>query len=120
MEEINQSDLPLRSGEMQGEIKGNFHNTNHLTGDDLRNAWKRTETQAQKILTFLQEHSEEKFTSCEIRKHLIDSGKISDRTQESTIRARLTGLAKTGDAIKLPEMRLGFYGDPNHLWTTKN
>jgi hypothetical protein len=109
----------LETPQHTGSMDGNFYNTNHLTGDDLRNAWTQTGTQADKILNFLKEHSEGKFTSCEIRKHLIDKGVLSSATQENTIRARLTGLAKKDYIIKLPEMRNGFYGKPNHLWTAK-
>ena len=94
----------------------NFYNTIHLTGRDLKDGKRQAETQAEKILNFLQEHSEGKFTSCEIRKNLILNGKISDRTQESTIRARLTDLAKKDYIMKLSELRDGYYGKPNHVW----
>ncbi len=94
----------------------NFYNTIHLTGEDLKDGKKQAGTQAEKILDFLQEHSEGKFTSSEIRKNLIQNGKISDKTQECTIRARLTDLSKKDYITKLSELRDGFYGKPNHVW----
>jgi predicted HTH transcriptional regulator len=97
----------------------NFYNTIHLTGGDLKDGQQQAQTQAQKIFEFMQEHSTEKFTSCEIRKNLIQNGKISDRTQESTIRARLTDLSKKGYITKLAELKKGFYGKPNHIWTIR-
>ena len=97
----------------------NFYNTVHLTGENLKDEHKQAGTQAGKILNFLQEHSEGKFTSSEIRKNLIQNGKISDKTQECTIRARLTDLSKKDYIIKLSELRDGFYGKPNHVWQLK-
>jgi hypothetical protein len=97
----------------------NFYNTIHLTGEDLKDGKKQAGIQANKILTFLQEHSEGKFTSSEIRKNLIQNGKISERTQECTIRARLTDLSKKGYVTKWSELKDGFYGKPNHVWQLK-
>jgi hypothetical protein len=115
MEQINHSSTPAHTGGMTGD----FYNTIHLVGMDLAKSKRQSTTQTTKILAFLQERFEEKFTSSEIRKHLIESGKISERTQETTIRARLTDLSKRDFVMKLSEMRDGYYGKPNHLWTLK-
>ena len=112
-------DFTQSSGVNYDKSKGNFYNSIHLKGEDLKGAFKNVNTQAEKILTFLQLFSNDKFTSCEIRKYLVDNGIMSERTQEATVRARLTDLLQNGYAIKLNEMRDGFYGMPNHLWQLK-
>ena len=97
----------------------NFYNTPHLLGRELIRAKKRVTTQSEKILDFLENHPEGKFTSCEIRKYLIEQNIISATTQETTIRARLSDLSRKEYVTKLAEMRNGFYGMPNHLWTVR-
>lgn len=115
MKQIEHSSTPTHTGGMTAE----FYNTSHLKGEELRRATKRVTTQSDKILDFLKNNPEEKFTSCEIRKHLIEQNKISATTQETTIRARLSDLSRKEFVIKLEEMRNGFYGMPNHLWTVR-
>lgn len=109
-------DFTHSSGGNGDKSKANFYNSIHLKGEELKKAFKDVNTQAEKILTFLQIFPNDKFTSCEIRKYLVEGGIMSERTQEATVRARLTDLLQNGYAIKLNEMRDGFYGMPNHLW----
>jgi len=112
-------DFTQSSGVNDGKNKANFYNSIHLKGEELKKAFKNANTQAEKILTFLQIFPNDKFTSCEIRKHLVDDGIMSERTQEATVRARLTDLLQAGHLIKYNELREGFYGKPNHLWQLK-
>lgn len=112
-------DFTQSSGVNDDKNKANFYNTIHLKGEELKNAFKNANTQAEKILTFLQIFPNDKFTSCEIRKYLVEGGIMSEITQETTVKARLTDLLQGGYAIKLNEMRDGFYGMPNHLWQLK-
>ena len=116
---IDNQDFTHGSGGNGDKSKGNFYNSIHLKGEELKKAFKDANTQAEKILTFLQLFPHDKFTSCEIRKYLVDNGIMSERTQEATVRARLTDLLQNDYAIKLNEMRDGFYGMPNHLWQLK-
>ena len=118
-ENESKSNLPLQSGELRSEVKPNFHNTIHLKGEKLKKGNCKAQSQSNKILDFLRERLNEKFTSCEIRKYLVETGIMPESTQESTIRARLTGLYKQDFVMKLDEMKDGFYGMPNHLWTIK-
>ena len=116
---IDNQDFTHGSGGNGDKSKGNFYNSIHLKGEELKKAFKDANTQAEKILTFLQLFPHDKFTSCEIRKYLVDNGIMSERTQECTIRARLTDLLQGGYLIKYNELRDGFYGKPNHLWQLK-
>jgi len=109
-------DFTHSSGGNGDKINVNFYNTIHLKGEELKQAFKDVNTQAEKIISFLKLFPNEKFTSCEIRKFLVDNGIMSERTQETTVKARLTDLLQSGHLIKHNEMREGFYGKPNHLW----
>lgn len=109
-------DFTHSSGGNGDKINVNFYNSIHLKGEELKNALKTVNTQAGKIHTFLKVFPHDKFMSCEIRKHLVDMGIMSERTQEATVRARLTDLLQAGHLIKYNELRDGFYGKPNHLW----
>jgi glycyl-tRNA synthetase beta subunit len=119
MDEHNDTNMPLGSGETAKKSTGKFFKTVRLTGKDLKKAERKTQTQSEKILDFLRERLNEKFTSSEIRKALIETGIMPESTQECTIRARLTGLYQEGFVEKLDELKDGFYGMPNHLWTLK-
>ena len=107
------------SGGNNGKSNANFYNSIHLKGEELKKAFKDVNKQAEKILAFVKLFPNDKFTSCEIRKFLVDNGIMSERTQEATVRARLTDLLQNGCVIKHNEMREGFYGKPNHLWQLK-
>lgn len=112
-------DFTHGSGGNGDKSKANFYNSIHLKGEELKKAFKNANTQAEKILTFLRIFPNDKFMSCEIRKYLVDGGIMSERTQEATVRARLTDLMQGGYLIKYNELRDGFYGKPNHLWQLK-
>ena len=112
-------DFTHSSGGNGDKINVNFYNTIHLKGEELKQAFKDVNTQAEKILAFVKLFPNDKFTSCEIRKFLVDNGIMSERTQETTVKARLTDLLQSGHLIKHNEMRDGFYGKPNHLWQLK-
>jgi hypothetical protein len=116
-ENENLTNLPLQSGGRHGNKSNvNFYNPIGLKGEKLVKAKRKVKSQAEKILDFFEKYPYFKFTSCEIRKSLIESGELSPITQEATVRARLTDLQKNGCVVKLNELRLGFYGMPNHLW----
>jgi hypothetical protein len=115
-ENENLTNLPLQSEGQHDKDSINFYNSIHLEGKELKKALKQTNTQAGKILAFLEKYPFEKFTRCEIRKQLIECGAISPITQESTVGARLTDLRKLGKIIKHSELKDEIYGKPNHLW----
>jgi hypothetical protein len=119
MKETNYSNLPLQSGGVQGEIKGNFFNTVGLLGDDLAKAKLQTGSQEIKILELMRDNPTVKFTKFQVKSILVTIGKIRENTPESSISRALTQLKEKGQVLKLDEMQEGGLGKPNHLWTIK-
>ncbi len=119
MKETNHSNLPLQLGEMQGEIKGKYFNTTHLTGENLSKAKLQSGKQEDKMLSFFQDYPNNSFTRHEVRDYMIQQKRIHEITPESSIGRSLNTLMREHKIVKLSAMRMGKYGKPNHLWTIK-
>jgi DNA-binding response OmpR family regulator len=112
-------DFAQTPGEATGKNTSNFYNTIHLQAEELTNAKKQVESQESKILDLLATYPTQDFTKSEIKTHLVNLEKISDRTPESSISRALTNLHSGGKILKLDAMRQGGLGKPNHLWKLK-
>ncbi len=96
------------------EMASNFYNTNKTTGTELKEAKKRNLAQAEKILKFLSEHPNIKFTACRIHKYLFN-----DNTPLTSTRRSLSDLKNAGFVVKLDQMVKGVYGRNVHLWKVR-
>lgn len=110
--------LAKGSGENTGK-NNRFYNTIGTTGVELKKFQRQTETQEEKILALLEQHPQEEMTKHEIKTHLVNMGKIHEKTPESSISRALTDLMNDGKVLKLDKMRMGEFDKPNHLWKLK-
>jgi hypothetical protein len=102
-----------------GDKSNRFYNTIGATGTEFKKFQRQAQTQDEKILALLEKYPNEEFTKHEIKTHLVNMGKIHDRTPESSINRALTGLMNDGKVLKLDKMRMGEFDKPNHLWKLK-
>ena len=103
-----------------GGNKGNrFYNTIGATGAELKKFQRQTETQEEKILALFENYPNMEFTKHEVKTHLVNMGKIHERTPGSSISRALTDLMNDGKVLKLDKMRMGEFDKPNHLWKLK-
>ncbi|MBC7409684.1 MAG: hypothetical protein H7339_14960 [Arcicella sp.] len=111
-------DFTQSSGGNNGK-SNRFYNTIGAAGTELKKSQRQTETQENKILALLEKYPNEEFTKHEVKTHLVNMGKIHERTPESSISRALTDLMNDGKVVKLDKMRMGEFGKPNHLWKLK-
>jgi hypothetical protein len=115
-----QGHTELANGSGGNNGKSNrFYNTIGATGVELKEFQRQTETQETKIMEFLEKYPQEEFTKHEIKMHLVNMGKIHERTPESSISRALTDLMNDGKVLKLDKMKMGEFDKPNHLWKIK-
>jgi hypothetical protein len=111
----------LASGPGGNNGKSNrFYNTIGATGTELKKFQRQTETQEEKILALFENYPNEEFTKHEVKTHLVNLGKIHERTPASSISRALTDLMNEGKVMKLDKMRMGEFDKPNHLWKLKS
>lgn len=99
---------------------GTFYNTTAENGTDLNLYKSKTVAQDAKVLNFMQQNAEQKFTVCEIFDRLLAEKIIHDRTPRTSIGRSLNTLMNEGKVSKLQEKRIGYYGRPNYLWRFKS
>lgn len=93
-----------------------YHNTNGLTGDDLKNAIIEAQNQQEAILMIFQKNKGKLFQPSEILKIAKKSGKNLLLT---SVRRSLTNLTDEGHLIKTHFQGKGIYGKPEHKWMYK-
>lgn len=73
-------------------------------------------TQEREIYLFLHRNKNEKFTKTEIFRELVRTGKISERTPESSINRGLSNFRDRGLIVKLKDKKLGGFRVKISLW----
>lgn len=93
-----------------------YHNTTHLSSNELARATAKALTQDEIVLQFFHSHPNTLFTPCEVHQLLINEGKISSMTPLTSIRRSITGLTDTNKITKTTHKKQGVYGKPNYTW----
>lgn len=88
-----------------------FYNTIGATGHDLAARQAATETQAQRILRFFQDHPRPiGWTPSEVHREALPASPLT------SVRRAMTDLTNEGALVKTEIMRPGAYGCPEHVW----
>ncbi|NBB18048.1 hypothetical protein GVN20_01660 [Runella sp. CRIBMP] len=95
---------------------GTFYNTTAENGLDLTLYKSKALAQDAKVLNFMLQNADQKFTICEIFDRLLAEQIIHEHTPRTSICRSLNTLMKEGKVSKLQEKRMGCYGRPNFLW----
>ena len=91
-----------------------YHNTNHLTGNDLAEAEKTCQTQEEKVLKVFASNPEKALSPEQVRQMAY----LQNRPLTS-IRRAITNLTEKGMLLKTNQMTIGMYGKPVHCWMLK-
>lgn len=99
---------------------GKFFNTTAENGHDLKLYKSKTAAQDAKVLCFMSQNADQKFTACEVFDRLLVNRIIHERTPRTSIGRSLNTLMNEGKVLKLQEKRNGCFGRPNYLWQFKS
>jgi hypothetical protein len=87
-----------------------YYNTNHETGDTLKQSWEQTENQEDLILKYFRDNYERSFSPETIHEQVLPTVPIT------SVRRAITNLTDKGHLLKTPEMVEGKYGKKIHTW----
>lgn len=92
-----------------------FHNTIALHGADLAAAEAVAETQEDVVLA-LYRGAGRPLSPSQVWRRLTDAGHDWPLT---SVRRAITELSSQGHLVQTPQMRVGLYGKPEHLWQVR-
>lgn len=106
MKELTLFDQPSQAATLD-----RYHNTNGLSGDDLKQKQMKTGSQNRKVLDFFRSHSYENFTPWEVNRALG-----MNNTPITSIRRAITDLTEMGYLRRTDIQRPGLYKEPCYAW----
>jgi hypothetical protein len=95
-------------------MENSYYNTNHLKGNDLKEANQKAKSQEDIILEFMKEHPAH-FSPSVIQRRLFGR-----KTPLTSIRRAMTRLEQANHIVKTKKMVMGIYGKPGHTWLVKD
>lgn len=98
---------------MGTQLQLDFYNTIHESGQVLKSSQEQAQKQGERVHNIFLMHRNCAFTPAEIHSAYE---RLYDRTPLTSIRRAITNLTELGKLRKLPEMKEGIYGKPNHKW----
>lgn len=93
-------------------MSSSYYNTTHLTGEELKQAWKDAETQEQQILILFRKYHDRLFTPFEVLDRVYPNGDVPI----TSVRRAITNLTECRALLKTEVQRDGPYGKPSYCW----
>lgn len=91
-----------------------YYNTTHLSGDELKDRTKKSESQKDIILRFFKSNPFGKFTPFDIHSAL---GFNKNNTPITSVRRAMSDLGKEKEITNTGEKSIGLFGASNYKWT---